>query len=181
MANFYVTNNKFPTNPQLFTINLHKVVPLVPEDNPNVDPPYQQGESFWKLFIYTTGKDSGGDDVPPIVADVIGAEDTVNEFVENTIAELCSYIDWSQQGEFDPEVDRNAPVVTEQYPLPGQTGVPITSPVVIRVQDLLPGVGVDPASVVLKIDGHSVAPHAVEGSNKFDYTFSFSPRPIFDS
>ena len=179
MANFYVTHHKFPSNPQLFTVTLHKVVPLVPEDNPNVDPPYRQGESFWKLFIYTTGKDNLGDDVPPIVADVFGDEDTVNEFVDNTVAELCSYIDWSQQGEFSPETDRYAPVVVEQYPLPNQTGVSIASPVVIRVKELLPGVGIDESTVSMKVDGFDVTPNVT--GNKYDYTFSFSPRPIFDS
>ena len=155
------------------------MVPLEPEDNPNVDPPYAPGESFWKLFIYTSGKDNSGEDVAPIVADVIGSDETVNEFVENTLAELCSFIDWSQQGEFSPESDAGAPVITEQFPLPGQINVPLTSPVVIRVQDLLPGVGTDSSTVSLKIDGHAVTPSVV--GNKYDYTFSFSPRPIFDS
>ena len=84
MANFYVTHHKFPRNPQLFTINLHKVVPLEPEDNPNVDPPYAPGESFWKLFIYTSGKDNSGEDVAPIVADVIGSDEICEDYT------LCS-------------------------------------------------------------------------------------------
>ena len=179
MANVYITHHKYPTNPQLFTISLRKIASLAGEDNPNFKPSYPQAEKYWKLFIYTTGKDSSGDDVGPVVADVFGGEVDVKEFVDNALADLCVLIDWSQQGEFSPEVDSAAPVIMEQYPLPGQTGVSISSPVVIRVQDLLPGAGVDASTVSMSIGGISVNP-SVEG-NKYDYTFSFSPRPIYTS
>lgn len=179
MANYYVTNSKYPSNPQVFTITLHKVASIQGEDNPNFTPTFGQAERYWKLFIYTSGLDSQGESVGPIVADVTGTAETVNGFVENTLADLCALIDWSQQGQVDIEIDRNAPLVLEQYPVNGQTGVNISSPVVIRVTDPLPGVGVDPSTVSMKIDGFDVAPNVT--GNKFDYTFSFSPRPIYDS
>ncbi len=179
MATFYVTHHKFPTNPQFFTINLHKVMSLAGENNPNFQPSYRQAEKYWKLFIYTSGLDALGDQVGPLVADVVGSESEVNGFVESKISELCALIDWSQQGEFTPEVDSNAPVVTEQFPLPGQSNVSISSPVVIRVQDLLPGSGVDSSTVSMTIDGLSVSPSVV--GNKYDYTFTFSPRPVYSS
>jgi len=179
MATVYVTHHKFPTNPQYFVINLHKAAGFVPEDNPNFRPSFALGERFWKLFIYTSGLDSSGESVGPLVADVIGTETTVKEFVDARLAELCGLIDWSQQGQFSPEVDSAAPVVVEQFPRVSQTGVPITSPVVLRVQDIIPGNGVDASTVSLTIDGFDVSP-SVAG-NKYDYTFTFSPKPIFDS
>jgi len=179
MANHYVTNSRYPSNPQLFTINLHKVAGFPAEDNPNFQPSFGIAERYWKLFIYTSGLDSEGVSVGPIVADITGTAENVNEFVENAVADLCARIDWSQQGEIPPDIDRNAPLITEQYPTVGQTNVNISSPVVIRVHDPLPGVGINPATVSLKIDGHVVNPDVV--GNKFDYTFSFSPRPIYNS
>lgn len=178
MANFYVTNSKFPANPQLFTITLNKIVPLEPEDNPNVSPQYSAGESFWKVFIYTSGKDNVGEDLPPVVADVVGSSETVDEFIERAVADFCAQIDWSQQGQFNPETDKNAPTLVEQFPAPNQIDVPISSPVVLRVKDLLPGIGINPNTVSMKIDGFDVSPDVT--GNKFDYTFSFSPRPVFN-
>lgn len=179
MASVYITHRKYPKNPQLFTVNLHKVAGIAPEANPNFTPSFGVGERFWKLFIYTSGLDASGDLVGPIVADVIATEDTVDDFVSAKIAELCDLIDWSQQGQFSPESDAAAPVVVEQYPQAGQAGVSITSPVMIRVQDIAPAVGVDPSTVSLTIDGYDVAPHV--SGNKYDQVFTFSPKPIFDS
>jgi hypothetical protein len=178
MANYYVTNSQYPSNPQVFTIALHKVASIQGEDNPNFVPSFPQAERYWKLFIHTSGLDSEGNSVGPIVADLTGSADTVSEFIENALADLCALIDWSQQGQAELEIDRNAPIIKEHYPTKGQTGVSISSPVVIRVTDPLPGVGVDPSTVSLKIDGHDVTPTVV--GNKFDYTFSFSPKPIFN-
>ncbi len=178
MANFYVTHHKYPGNPQLFAVTLHKVAGKgVDEADPNFHPTFPDAEPTWKVLIYTTGKDSNGDEVGPIVAGVFGSEEKVNEFIDGQISALCSLIDWSQQGQFAAEVDTAAPVVVEQHPTPGQTDVLITSPIVIRVKDLLPGNGIDPNTVVMVVDGFTVNP-TVTG-NKYDYTFTFKPRPVF--
>lgn len=179
MANFYVAHHKFPSNPQFFTASIRKVAGFRPEQNPNFKPKYAIAEPFWKVFIYTTGIDSSGNAVGPIITDVVGSEDTVTALMETKLAELCDLIDWSQQGEFTPQVDSAAPVIVEQFPTVGQAVVPINSPVVLRVQDLLPAVGIDSSTVLMSIGGLSVTPNVV--GNKYDYTFSFSPRPIFDS
>ena len=180
MANFVITHHKFPFNPQMFTVALHKVVGKgVAENNPDFQPTHRRGESFWKLFIHTGGLDSSGDSVGPVIADVFGTEETVNDLVQAKIEELCDLIDWSQQGQFTPETDNASPVIVEQFPQAGQTNVPISSPIVIRVKEQLPGNGIDPSTVSMQVDGFDVVPNAV--GNKFDYTFSFKPRPIFDS
>lgn len=180
MANFYVTHHRYPSNPQLFTIALDKVAGFgVAEDNPNFRPRYAIAEEYWKVFIHTTGLDALGEPVGPVVADVVGTKETVDEVISEKIAELCTLIDWSQQGAYTPEADSAAPIVVEQYPTPGQTNVSISSPVVLRVQEPLPGNGIDVSSVYMEIDGIAVVPSAV--GNKFDMTFSFSPRPIYES
>jgi len=177
MANFYVTHNKFPRNPQLFTINLRKVAGIPAEVNPNFTPTFGIAEEFWKLFIYTTGLNSSGNNIQPIVLDVIGSYETVNDLVNGKLANLCSLIDWSQQGQYDPESDLAAPLVVDQYPARGQTGVPITSAIVIRIQDPLPANGIDISTLSFNVDGFDINPNVY--GNKFDYTITFSPKPIF--
>jgi hypothetical protein len=133
---------------------------------------------MWKVFIHTSGFDSSGDSVGPVVADVFGSEESVNDFIEKAVAELCALIDWSQLGIYSSQLDSHAPIIVEQFPLPNQTDVSIASPIVIRVKDPLPGVGVDESSVVMSVDGFPVTPKVV--GNKFDYTFSYSPKAVFE-
>ncbi len=178
MANFYVTHHKYPANPQLFAVSLHKVVGIgVDENNPNFKPTFRNAEPTWKVFIYTSGLDVNGESIGPLVAGVFGNESDVNSFIENKVSELCALIDWTQQGQYTPESDVSAPVIVEQFPARSQTGVPISSPIVIRVKDLLPGSGIDPSTVSMTVDGYTVNPNVM--GNKYDYTFSFKPRPIF--
>ena len=149
-----------------------------PEANPNFTPSFGRGESYWKLFIHTTGLDSGGNAVGPIVLDVVGSYETVNELIEGKLSTLCALIDWTQQGQFSPEEDNSAPLITDQFPARNQENVPITSPVVIRIRDPLAGRGIDVNTISLKIDGFSVSPKVY--GNKFDYTLTFSPKPIIN-
>ena len=97
MASFYISHNKIQGNPQLFTITLNKVAHLGGEENPNFSPSYPSAERYWKVFIYTSGLDTSGDPVGPVVADYIGSSVDVNEFINNAINELCGLIDWTQQ------------------------------------------------------------------------------------
>ncbi len=178
MANFWITNNKYPSNPQLFAVSLYKVVGVgVDENNPNYKPHFRRAEKTWKAFIYTSGLDTNGINVGPVVGGVFGTAQDINTFIENKIAALCDLIDWSQQGMYTPQSDRDAPAVYEQYPVNGQTNVPIASPIVIRIKDPMPGTGIDPSTVVMTVNGFTVVPHV--SGNKFDQTFIFSPRPIF--
>ncbi len=179
MANLWITHHKYPSNPQLFAVSLHKVAGIgVDEANPNFKPNYRRAERTWKIFIYTSGLDVNGDPVQPIVAGVFGELEDVNALIQSKIAELCGRIDWSQQGTYSPEEDTDAPYVSEQYPTQGQIDVSITSPIVIRVKEPLPGTGIDLSTVVMTVDGYTVTPNVT--GNKYDYTFTFSPRPIFE-
>lgn len=177
MANFYVTNNRYPSNPQLFTVNLVKITKMGGEVNPNFKPSYPSAEPYWTLLVYTTGKDYNGKDLNPIAVDILSGLDTVQEVIDQKVAELCALIDWSQQGQFVGEDDSGAPSIYEQSPLSGETNVPINSPVVIRVRETLPGVGIDISTVSLRINGIQINP-SVSG-NKYDCTFTYNPRPIY--
>ncbi len=179
MANFYVTNNRYPSNPQLFTVNLSKIAKKGGEDNPNFRPTYPSAERYWTLLIYTTGLDSNGDIVGPAAADVVGGLETVTEVIDAKVEELCSLIDWSQQGEFLPQPDAGAPTFVSRSPAPNETGVSINKAINITVEDMLPAVGMDVGSLSMKVNGIVINPKIT--GNKYNYTFSFTPRPIYDS
>lgn len=179
MANFYVTHHRYPNNPQLFTVNLTKIAKKGGESNVNFKPAYPSAEPYWTLFIHTTGKDSDGEDVDPVYMDVVGAETEVNDIIDQKISELCSRIDWSQQGSYSSEEDENAPTVIFQTPTNGQEDVRINQSISIRVEDTLPGSGLDFESVRMVINGIEVNP-SIRGS-KYNSLFYFSPRPVYDS
>lgn len=178
MANVYISHHKFPANPQLFAVSLHKVVGIgVDEREPGFNPTFPTAEPTWKVFIYTSGLDATGRQVGPVAAGFFGSAEDVNKFIETKIADLCYQIDWSQQGQFQPEEDNWAPQIVEHYPSVSQENVPINSSIVIRVKDFLPANGVDLSTVSMVVDGFTVNPRIT--GNKYDYTFIFTPKPIF--
>lgn len=179
MANFYVTNSLYPENPQLFTVNISKIAKKGGEENPNFKPLYKSAEEYWTLVIYTTGTDTNGDTVGPVFADVLGSLETVKELVDDKVSELCGLIDWTNQGEFSALEDDNGPIIVEQSPSSGETGVSISSSIYLRLQDKLPAKGIDINTLSMKVNGISVNPD-VKG-NKFDYKIFYSPRPVYDS
>lgn len=173
MATFYVTHHLYPDNPQLFTVTIKQVVKIAGE--PGTDFHYDhRGESYWEIFVYTTGVDIAGDEIPPILIDVRATESTVDEMVATKVAQLCSRIDWSAAGDFSIGTDKYAPMITEQYPAPGQTDVPLNSTIKIVVKELLPAKGMDISSISMKVKDIPVTP-TVEG-NPYDYTITFTPK-----
>jgi hypothetical protein len=176
LANFFVNNHRFPRNPQLFTINLSKYATVGGEINPNFSPNYPSAEPYWKIAIFTSGKDSNGKEVGPVIADVLGSFESVNEFIEEKIRTLCQLIDWSSQGTYLPESDVTAPQVEEQTPFPGEENVAITSGIRIVLKDPLPGNGININTLSFKINGIPVSPKIT--GNKYGYTLQYNPRPL---
>jgi hypothetical protein len=177
MANFYVTNSRFPSNPQLFTVNLTKASKIGGEVNPNFNPTYPTAESYWTLFVYTTGTNIDGEALNPVVLDILDGAENIKDVIETKISQLCSLIDWTAQGTYTAQDDVGAPIVYEQSPSPGEIDVPISSVISLRVQDTLAGVGIDQDTISLKINGIEVTP--VVTGNKFDMTITYRPRPVY--
>ena len=175
MANFYVTNSLYPDNPQLFTITIKQVVKRAGEPNTvfNRD---NRGELYWEACIATTGITATGAPIPWQWVDVKGSEITVHELISNKINEMCSEIDWSQQGTFSIQQDRRSPVVTSQFPTPSQTGVALGSTIEIVLEDFLPSKGIDINTLSLKVKGIEVSPTVV--GNPFKYTISYTPKVV---
>lgn len=179
MANFYVTHNKYPQNPQLFTVTVTKLRKKGGEDNPNFKPSYPTAEPYWELLIHTSGKDASGDPVGPVVVSQIGSATDIQELIDTKVEELCSQIDWSQQGEYQALEDKNAPRIVSQSPSPGEQNVPIDSSIVLNIEDKIPADGIDISTLTFKVDGHIVNPTVI--GNKYNYTIVYRPRPVYSS
>jgi hypothetical protein len=175
MATFYVTNSLYPGNPQLFTITLKQIVKSIGE--PATDYHYNnRGEHYWEVQVSTSGLTAAGSPVDYKWIDVKATEESVHELISNAITEMCTEIDWSQQGEFELQQDRNAPRITSQYPAPGQTNVPIDSSITLVVEELLPGKGIDISTMSFKVKDVPITP-TVTG-DPFKYTLTYKPKSI---
>lgn len=170
MANFYVTNNEYPQSPKLFSVSLFKVRGPGFEER---DGFLLLAEPYWKITVYTSGKDAAGEDVGPVVKDNILLEEDIDTFIQEAVTELSILIDWTDEGVNSPVLDRSAPVIVEQHPKQGDVDVNLGTPVFLRVKDLAPGKGIDISTLVMTVNGYSVTP-TVTG-NKFDYTFLYTP------
>lgn len=175
MATFYVTHHKFPDSPQLFTINISRVVKI--EGEPNTDFSRDHlGEEFWEIYVATSGLDSEGKEIPPKWVDVKTTEATVDELVSGAVKYLCSLIDWTNEGTVSPGQDRFVPFIESKYPEENQANVPIQSTIKLSVRELLPGSGIDKNTISLKVKGVPVTP-TVTG-NPYGYVISYTPKPL---
>lgn len=176
MASFYVSHHEYPRNPKLFTVNVELVVKRVGE--PNTQFYYKmRGEEFWELYVGVDAVDASGDDVPPFWADVVTTEADVETLVADKVEELCALIDWSNEGEFAPEVDTTGPILVSATPVDGSTDVEITSKINVVIKEPLPSSGMDISTLTFKVKGIAVTP-TVTG-HPYKYTIEFSPSPYF--
>jgi len=177
MATFYVTHHKYPDNPQLFTINIQQVVKRKGE--PETEFFYdRRGESYWEVFIATSGLDATGASIPSYWADIKTSETVVDELVSAKVKEMSAAIDWTQQGAFSLSSDNLVPYIAEQYPASDSTEVPIQSTIRLVIKDLLPGSGLDSSTLVFSVKGIPVTP-TVTG-HPYELVLSYSPTPLFD-
>lgn len=176
MATFYVTHHLYPDNPHLFVVDLMEIHTLRGEPRTDFWQD-RRGEKYWKFVIYTSGLDSSGNRLPPLWVGEIDDEETINDLINSKVKEISELIDWSKSPNYIEELtaqeDRFPPKITYMYPSNGQVNVPISSRIVIRLVDQIPGTGVDFSTVTLSINGLSVTPQIT--GNPFDCVVSYSP------
>ena len=175
MAHFYVTNSLYPENPQLFTITIKEIVKLSGEPG-TIFSKGNIAEEFWELCISTSGLTNSGTPISPEWIDVKGNKSSIDELISSKVSDICSRIDWSQRGQFSLQQDRYSPIIIDQFPIPGQMGVPIDSVIKFILKEHLPGTGVDFDSIKLKIKGVEVKPLVV--GTPFNCEITFKPKAI---
>lgn len=176
MATVYLTHHLYPDNPHLFIVDLKKVVKLRGEPNTNYSRD-RRGEHFWEIVIYTSGLDSSGERLGPYWLDVIGTEESVDDFINDKINEICSEIDWTKhpliEEDMEAKVDRYPPKIYWQYPEDGDVNVPIDSRISITLRDVVPAKGIDFSTITLSVDGFNVTPEIT--GNPYNCTVSYKP------
>ncbi|HEC66280.1 hypothetical protein LCGC14_2172800 [marine sediment metagenome] len=178
MATFYITPNLYPDNPHMFVVDVTQIVKIKGEPNTDFYRDYS-GDHFWEVVIYTSGLDSDRSTLGPYWVDVIGSESDLTEVINGKLDEICSAIDWTKSPAFEDDLtegtDTFPPYVYYQYPSPGQTNVPISSKIILRLREFLPAKGIDSSTVTMTIDGLSVIPDIY--GNPYDTVFSYKPIP----
>ena len=177
MASFFVTHHKYPTNPKLFVANVERVVKRRGE--PDTEFYYDmRAEQYWELYVATDALDASGEAIQPFWADVIVAEDSIDELIADKVEEICELIDWTNDSELSPQQDRYSPTLVSISPSNGETDASITGGVKAVLKEPLPGSGMDVSTLVFKVNGVSVTP-TITG-HPYEYTFEYFPKPLFE-
>ena len=153
-------------NPQVFLVDIEQVTTTKSD-----------GDPLWHVVIYTSGLDSEGENFDPVYINEYSADiDDLDELISEKITEICGQIDWTTSwygGTYEQGEDTTPPQVAWQYPVDGQTDVPIGSSISVRLIELLPSKGIDLSSISMNINGITVSP-SIYG-NKYDCVATFKP------
>lgn len=104
------------------------------------------GTQMWAIQASTNELDSGGNSIAPVykwTSNQTTFTDDVNELI-NT---LCQQIDWNYAPDTTP------PRVVSHWPMRDDTGIPVTSEIVINIGEDAPSSGLDLSSIRVKIKG----------------------------
>lgn len=195
MVVFYLRNSRIPQGkivPITVSLNLETVVgyaaPVRPDQNvsgtgtsfPNLQDP--EANRIWILIVSTTEPDVDGDPIPPEIINLVTV-DTVHLELEAAIGRIGQKINWGT-----PLIDDKAPqLVSITPPLNQTTNVPITTDIIMRLQDPLPAAGIDLSTLNVRINGlpvvlSGVAQPAMDvefRGHVFDLTMVHRPKRIF--
>ena len=178
MATLTIRNSLFPKNPKKFTVVVDRIVKLVGEPA-TIFPNKEDDDIFWEIRIgVADATDISGNPIQSVWIDT-AVEKSIDGTITRGINEISQTIDWSDQGEFLEEEDKYGPVVVSTFPGNGQQDVSIFSSIQIRLQEFLPGVGIDFSSIKLTVDGVEVSPDQITG-HPFDALVSYKTPMIFE-
>lgn len=161
MAEFWITHSLNPSKAVKFNITLRYFVVAG-----------ERGEHMWVLEIGTTYPDANGDPIPAKFAHLISADD-FDEVVEDTVADLCSEIDWS------PFVtDREAPYFLSVSPT--ESGVSIFNNIEFVIAEKLPAAGIDTSYMKVLLNNSmttfDVTSEVQITGDPYQYEFRWVPR-----
>lgn len=143
-----------------------------------IDP---EANKIWLLTVSTTETDSLGNIIPTEIINLV-SKNTVHLELEAALGRIGTQVDW---GILSPDI--HAPRLFSITPsLDETTNVPITSNIVLRLQDPLPAAGMDLSTLQITLNDFPVVTSgvAVSGSdvifqgNVFDMTITHRPTRI---
>jgi len=132
-----------------------------------------EGEQSWIMVAATTELDAAGNKIAPEFVNLV-TTGTVHLEIEAALGRIGSQVDW---GAILP--DTKAPRLVEiTPPLDLTTNVPITSNIVVRLEEALPAAGIDLSTVSATLNGFDITPDLELRGNIFDLTMIFRPTRI---
>lgn len=186
MVVFYLRNSRNPDSkvvPVTVSLSLDALkpgdTPVRPDQEPTatgtqypnlMDP---EGDQAWVLIAATTEPDADGN---PIAAEYINvvSTGTVHLELEAALGRIGSQVDWGTILE-----DNRPPRLLEITPSLDQvTDVPITSNIVVRLQEPLPAAGIDLSTVQMTLNGFDITDDVELRGNIFDLTLIYRPTRV---
>jgi hypothetical protein len=132
-----------------------------------------EGDGSWILILATNEPDINGDPIDPEFINVVSTG-TVHQEIEAAMGRIGSQVDW---GTISP--DTRPPKLVEITPALGQTtDVPITSNIVVRLQEPLPAAGIDLSTVKITLNDFDITNDVDLRGNIFDLTAIYRPTRI---
>ena len=149
MVVFYLRNSRAPSGkivPVTVSLDKEVILPVVGSGFPNLED--REGNEIWILTAATSERDTNGDPIVPEYINIV-SEATVHLELEAALGRIGKKVDWGPIAS-----DDIAPRVIEiTPPLTQTTDVPILSNVLVRLQDPLPGAGIDLSTLNVSLNG----------------------------
>ena len=157
-------------------------MPAIRIENPNVNnrgayvyidlvsivPTNEIGDNKYVFKLSTAALDIEGNNIEPLYL----YNTSINGFMEalpKALAVLCSGIYWGEEG-----YDSDSPYV--EYYGPVGNDVSLFSTVIVGITDGFPSKGIDPSSVILKVNGFDVTNDALISYNYNKLEVVWSPK-----
>jgi len=132
-----------------------------------------EGDQSWILIASTTEPDAAGNPIDPEFVNLVSTG-TVHLEIEAALGRIGSQVDW---GTILP--DTKPPRLVEiTPPLDLTTNVPITSNIVVRLEEPLPAAGIDLSTVSATLNGFDITGDLELRGNIFDLTMIYRPTRI---
>jgi len=188
MVQFYLRNSRNPDSKIVavtVSLSLDSIKPqdaLVRQDQfaagsgieyPNLQD--QEGDGSWILIADTTELDSSGNRIPTEFVNLV-TTGTVHLEIEAALGRIGSQVDWGTL-----QADTKPPKLVEITPALDQTtDVPITSNIVVRLEEPLPSAGIDLSTVSATLNGFDITGDLELRGNIFDLTLIHRPTRILN-
>lgn len=134
-----------------------------------------EGDGSWILVADTNERDINGNKIDSEIVNLVSTG-TVHLEIEAALGRIGSQVDWGTL-----KADTKPPRLVELTPpLSQTTDVPITSNVVVRLEEPLPAAGVDLSTVSATLNGFDITGDLELRGNIFDLTMIYRPTRVLN-
>ncbi len=134
-----------------------------------------EGDGSWILIAETNEVDTAGNKIAAEFVNLV-TTGTVHLEIEAALGRIGSQVDWGTL-----QADTKPPKLVEITPALSQTtNVPITSNIIVRLEESLPAAGIDLSTVSATLNGFDITGDLEFSGNIFDLTTIYRPTRILN-